>query len=157
MNTFPDSVKERTVSFLSSLRKDGLVPGTAFSDSFRQLFLSVSDKEEKTHLLVAKILSNIISSKLMSFTDLSSLADNGQCHPLFLMVLECLVKILDKGVVKDMLNSSKVSTIFFCLVCLLFILTFKPINHNFTNNICCLLIQLTLILIILDKLNVYVT
>lgn len=108
---FLDNVKERVVSFLSSLRKDGLVPAAAFSDSFRQLFMSVSDKEEKSHLPVAKILSNTITSKLMTFTDLSSLAENGQCYPLFLIVLECLVKLLDKNAVKEMLNSSKVGNI----------------------------------------------
>lgn len=100
------------VHFLSELRKENLVNVTIVQDSFKAL-CNLFDAHENEVIQVMNaasvLLSQAVSEKLLTLSDVASLTDNGAHHPLFLFVLQHLHKTRGKNELSELFNGCKIN------------------------------------------------
>lgn len=109
---FKDQEREKTIKFLTYMRKENLVNANAIQESFKLLCNSLEERENeltKVTSAAASLLSLAVAEHLILLADVAVLTDNGTYYPLFLLVLQQLQKTQGKSELTELFNTSKVN------------------------------------------------
>ncbi|XP_012279847.1 eukaryotic translation initiation factor 4 gamma 2 isoform X2 [Orussus abietinus] len=107
-----DPERELAAKLVAELKKQSTVTGQQFSEGWKELLESMSEKESAVPCIashVAFLTARAIVDNLMQLTDLAAVTENGQHHPLFLLTLQQLHKNQGKARVTQIFNESKVN------------------------------------------------
>ncbi|XP_046748420.1 eukaryotic translation initiation factor 4 gamma 2 isoform X1 [Diprion similis] len=107
-----DTERELAGKFVVELKKEGLVNGQQILEGWKELVSSMDERESTIPCVashVASITAKTIVDNLMQLTDLASVTENGQHHPLFLLTLQQLHKTQGKARLMQIFNESKVN------------------------------------------------
>lgn len=101
---------ERTIEFLTCIKKDGKLQATAILEGFKALINGMSDSPvPRIATLVASLLCRAVTAKLCRLVDVASYTENGAHYPLFLLVLQQLHKNIGKQALTDLFSESKIN------------------------------------------------
>ncbi|KAK0088425.1 hypothetical protein PV325_012089 [Microctonus aethiopoides] len=107
-----DTEREFAIKLVAELRKDSVITQQQMNEGWKELVSSIADKESTVQCVashVASITAKAIVNNLMQLTDLASVTENGQHHPLFLLTLQQLHKSQGKATLTQIFNDSKVN------------------------------------------------
>ncbi|XP_033156527.1 eukaryotic translation initiation factor 4 gamma 2, partial [Drosophila mauritiana] len=107
-----DVFLERAVRLLQTLRKQSNIKPNIVVEIFKQVVNKMNEREAlnpRIVSLVASVLAKTICEPaLLKLSDIANFTDNGQHYPLFLLVLQQLVKVIGKDALEEKFRSSKV-------------------------------------------------
>uniref|UniRef100_T1GDV4 Eukaryotic translation initiation factor 4 gamma 2 n=1 Tax=Megaselia scalaris TaxID=36166 RepID=T1GDV4_MEGSC len=102
---------ERIIELLKKLRQSKKLAENALIEAFRQIINKIGEKEAaipKIKTYIATIQSKAVESGLIKLSDVANFAENGQNHPLLLLVLQQLHKSMGGDALETAFKSSKV-------------------------------------------------
>lgn len=107
-----DVYLERVVRLLQTLRKQSNIKSNIVVEVFKQLVNKMNEREAlnpRIASLVASVLAkSVCEPALLKLSDIANYTDNGQHYPLFLLVLQQLVKVIGKDALEEKFRASKV-------------------------------------------------
>ncbi|XP_017125587.2 putative uncharacterized protein DDB_G0277255, partial [Drosophila elegans] len=107
-----DVYLERVVRLLQTLRKQSNIKSNIVVEVFKQLVNKMNEREAlnpRIASLVASVLAkSVCEPALLKLNDIANFTDNGQHYPLFLLVLQQLVKVIGKDALEEKFRASKV-------------------------------------------------
>ncbi|XP_066592821.1 eukaryotic translation initiation factor 4 gamma 2 isoform X1 [Prorops nasuta] len=106
-----DSDRELAAKLVAELRKENVVTLQQTQDGWKELVQSITEKESTVPCVashVAFLTARAIVDNLIQLTDLAAVTENGQHHPLFLLVLQQLHKSQGKARLAQIFNESKI-------------------------------------------------
>ncbi|XP_037717819.1 eukaryotic translation initiation factor 4 gamma 2, partial [Drosophila subpulchrella] len=110
-----DVYLERVVRLLQTLRKQSNIKSNIVVEVFKQLVNKMNEREAlnpRIASLVASVLAKTVCEPaLLKLSDIANFTDNGQHYPLFLLVLQQLVKVIGKDALEEKFRASKVDLI----------------------------------------------
>ncbi|XP_044251834.2 eukaryotic translation initiation factor 4 gamma 2 [Drosophila takahashii] len=110
-----DVYLERVVRLLQTLRKQANIKSNIVVEVFKQLVNKMNEREAlnpRIASLVASVLAKTVCEPaLLKLNDIANFTDNGQHYPLFLLVLQQLVKVIGKDALEEKFRASKVDLI----------------------------------------------
>ncbi|XP_017053594.1 eukaryotic translation initiation factor 4 gamma 2, partial [Drosophila ficusphila] len=111
-----DVYLERVVRLLQTLRKQSNIKSNIVVEVFKQLVNKMNEREAlnpRIASLVASVLAKTVCCEpaLLKLNDIANYTDNGQHYPLFLLVLQQLVKVIGKDALEEKFRASKVDLI----------------------------------------------
>jgi len=104
--------RELAITFVSSLRKEGLATNAQVLDCLRNLVNSMAEKEAavpKIHSHVGGLAALAVTETLVTLGEVADLCDGGIHYPLFMLTLQNLHKTLGKHDLINLFNQSKVN------------------------------------------------
>lgn len=107
-----DNDRETVMSFLTALKKDGVINANHFHEAFRNLVKTLPDLESTVPNIItyaAGFAKMAILNELLSIAQLGELTEDGAHFPLLLLSLEYLSKEIEKQRLIDLFNESKVN------------------------------------------------
>ncbi|CAH1399349.1 unnamed protein product [Nezara viridula] len=107
-----DAERSTVVTFLTTLKKDGVINSSHFHETFRNLVKTISDLESTVpniYAYVAEIAQSAIVNDTLTIALLGELTEDGAYFPLLLLTLERLSKEMEKQELIELFNESKVS------------------------------------------------
>ncbi|XP_015588285.1 eukaryotic translation initiation factor 4 gamma 2 isoform X2 [Cephus cinctus] len=107
-----DTEREFAAKLVAELRKEALITSQQTLEGWKELVSSMAEKESTVPCvasLVAFLTARAIVDNLMQLSDLASVTENGQHHPLFLLTLQQLHRSQGKERLTQIFNESKVN------------------------------------------------
>lgn len=107
-----DAERSTVVTFLTTLKKDGVINSSHFHETFRNLVKMISDQESTVpnlYAYIAEIAQSAIMNDMLTIALLGELTEDGAFFPLLLLTLERLSKVMEKQELIELFNESKVS------------------------------------------------
>lgn len=107
-----DAERELACKLVFELKKESLINGQQIIEGWKELVASMDERESTIACVashVAFLTAKSIVDNLMQLTDLASVTENGQHHPLFLLTLQQLHKTQGKARLMQIFNESKVN------------------------------------------------
>lgn len=108
-----DSERDLAAKLVSELKKETIINAQQLHEGWKELVASIPEKESVPCVTshVAFLTAKAIVDNLILLTDLTSVTENGQYHPLFLLTLQQLHRTQGKAKLLQIFNSSKVNLI----------------------------------------------
>ncbi|KAI4500440.1 hypothetical protein M0802_004402 [Mischocyttarus mexicanus] len=108
-----DSERDLAAKLVFELKKETIINAQQLHEGWKELVASIPEKESVPCVTshVALLTAKAIVDNLILLTDLTSVTENGQYHPLFLLTLQQLHRTQGKAKLLQIFNSSKVNLI----------------------------------------------
>ncbi|XP_049777402.1 eukaryotic translation initiation factor 4 gamma 2-like [Schistocerca cancellata] len=107
-----DSDRELASNLIMAMKKESLITSNNFMDAFRDLVVIMAEKEQeipRIYSYVAGFAASAVSEGLLTLAEISEVTENGAHYPLFLLILQQLLKTQDKSKLTQLFNESKVN------------------------------------------------